>query len=164
MLIGCTTLIAALLLAYLQQLVQHTEGIAGNIIVPIVGTTLACDRQSVCPGDTVICTCITGNSSSLIWTINGNRLTLTSNNSLLTQQNVPGSNGFAMLTESSDINGIRVITSDITATASLNDPEIVLTCENVDRAMIQPKIIPTSPTGKRYVCYGEWQIWKLTTK
>lgn len=109
----------------------------------------------MCPGDTVTCTCITGNSSSLVWTINGNRLALTSNTTLLTWQNVPGSSGFAMLTENSDINGIRVIMGDIAATVSLNDPEIVLTCENVGRAMIQPKIIPTSPTGKRYVYYGE---------
>jgi hypothetical protein len=79
---------------------------------------------------------------------NGNRLSFTSDDPLLMRRNVPGSNGFAVLTENSNVNGIRVIMSNITVGVSSNDPEIILTCENVDRAMVEPVIIPTTRTGK----------------
>jgi hypothetical protein len=106
----------------------------------------------VCAGDSVTCICITGNSTSLAWTSDGNRLSFTSSDPLLTQRNVPGSDGFAVLTENSNMNGIRVIMSNITVRVSSNDPEIILTCESVDRTMIEPIIVPTTRTGECYMC------------
>ena len=102
----------------------------------------------MCAGDSVTCICVTGNSTSLAWMSNGNRLLFMSSDPLLTRRNVSGSNGYAVLTESSIVNGIRVIMSNITVSASSNDPEIILTCENADRNMIEPIIIPTTRTGK----------------
>ena len=105
----------------------------------------------MCVGDSVTCICVTGNSTSLAWMSNGNRLSFTSSDPQMTRQNV--SNGFAVLTENSIVNGIRVIMSNITVSVSSSDPEIILTCENVDRNMIEPIIIPTTRTGK-YLIYS----------
>ena len=111
-------------------------------------TQVTCDRQSVCPGDTVTCVCITGNSTSLAWMSNGTRLIFASNDTLLTRRVVPGSSTFAVLTENSHVNGIRVMMSNITVTVSSNDPEIILTCENVDHTITEPIIVPTTRIGK----------------
>ena len=43
---------------------------------------------------------------------------------------MPGSNAFAVLTESSDRNGMKVIMSNLTVSISTTS-NIVLTCENV---------------------------------
>ena len=98
----------------------------------------------MCPGGTITCTCATGNSSALAWTINGTRLEFVSSYSLMTRRNVPGSNAYAVLTESSDTNGVRVIISNLTLSVSVssNDPSIILTCENVDHTISEPVILP----------------------
>ena len=103
-----------------------------------------CDRQSVCPGDALTCVCVTGQSNTLIWTVNGNRREFTSNDSLNTMRDVSESSAFATLTENSARNGVRVIMSNLTVNTSVNlfDPKIILTCQNVDRAMTEPAIIP----------------------
>ena len=86
---------------------------------------------------------MTGNSNSLVWMSNGNRLTFTSNDPVQTRHTVNGSSTFAVLTNSSDRNGIRVITSNLTFVAS-NFSHNVLTCMNVDRSTSESVIIPFS--------------------
>ena len=98
--------------------------------------------MSACPGDVITCNCATGSSTSLAWTINRTRLTFGSNDPLLMQQDVPGSSTFAVLTENSDVNGIRVIMSNLTA--SFSNDRIILTCENVDHAMLKSIILPVA--------------------
>ena len=112
---------------------------------------VTCDRQAVCSGSTVTCTCITGNSDSLSWMSNGNTLSFTSTDAVPMRQNVSGSNQFAVLTENSDVNGIRVIMSNFTINVSSDVSDIILTCENVDHAMIEPIIIPVTPYGECYM-------------
>ena len=90
---------------------------------------------------TVTCVCATANSSALVWTFNDTRLNFTSNNATLSRRDLPGSNGFVVLTENSIVNGIRVIMSNITVSASSSD--VTLTCENVDQNMIEPITVPT---------------------
>ena len=79
---------------------------------------------------------------------NGNRLLFTSTDAVPTRRNVSRSNQFAVLTENSDMNGIRVIMSNFTINLSSNDSDIMLTCQNVDRAMTEPIIIPIISYGK----------------
>ena len=105
----------------------------------------------MCSGRTVTCTCITGNSDSLAWTSNGNTLSFTSTAAVPMRQNVSGSNQFAVLTENSDVNGIRVIMSNFTINVSSDVSDIILTCENVDHAITEPIIIPVIPYGKCYM-------------
>ena len=110
-------------------------------------TSVTCDRQFLCPGETTItCICATGNSNALAWTINGSRLEFMSNNASLTRHDIPGSSGFAVLTENSIVNGIRVIMSNITLSVFSSD--IILTCQNVDQSMTEPIIVPI--IGKCY--------------
>ena len=111
----------------------------------IIGEALVtCDRQSVCPGDTLTCFCATGNSSALAWMINGTKQEFTSNDPLLISRGVLGSSGSAVLIENSDRSGMRVITSNLTLLVSMDfrDSSIILTCENIDRTMSEPVIIP----------------------
>ena len=112
-------------------------------IIFIDVTSIDCDRQSACPDEVVTCTCTTGNSNMLAWMINGSRLEFTSNDPLLTRYNVDGSSPFAVLTNSSDTNGIRVIVSNLTFIASDSTSNII-SCENVDRSMTASTIIPIS--------------------
>ena len=104
-------------------------------------TSVTCDRQFLCPGETTVtCVCATANSSAQAWTFNETRLDFTSNNGTLSRHNLPGSNGFAVLTENSIVNGIRVIMSNITVSASSSN--VTLMCGNVDQNMIEPITIP----------------------
>ena len=98
----------------------------------------------MCPGETVTCACATGNSNSLTWVTDGNRVQFSSSDPLLTRENV-GSSTSAVLTENSDRNGVRVIMSNITVGISMSstDPLVTLTCEN-DGAMVQPILLPIS--------------------
>ena len=66
-----------------------------------------------------------------------------SNDTLHTRRDVPGSSTFAVLTENSNANGIRVIMSNITVSVFSND-QIILTCENVDRTMTKAIIVRTA--------------------
>ena len=59
---------------------------------------------------------------------------------MLSRRDLPGSNGFVVLTENSIVNGIRVIMSNITVFASSSD--VTLTCGNVDQNMIEPITVP----------------------
>ena len=108
--------------------------------------SVTCDRVTLCRGQTVTCACATGNSNSLAWMTNGSRLQFSSTDSLLTRRNVNGSSIFAVLTGHSNQNGVRVIMSNITVNVSLNssDPEIVLTCTNIDHMISKPVILPVS--------------------
>ena len=58
------------------------------------------------------------------------------------RHDVTGSNAFAMLTESSDRNGVRVIMSNLTV--SIPTSEIVLTCVNVDHTTSESVIVPAA--------------------
>ena len=111
-------------------------------------TSVTCDRKLTCPGETVTCTCTTWNSNTLVWTNNGNSLIFTSNDPLMTRRNVDGSSTSAVLTDSSDRNGIRVIMSNITFISAINN---VLSCQNVDRSTTRFVIVPIS--GKSYIFY-----------
>ena len=62
-----------------------------------------------------------------------------------TRRDVTGSSTYAVLTDNSDINGIRVITSNLTFIASSSKSN-VLTCENVDLSTTESVITPV--TGK----------------
>lgn len=110
----------------------------------------------MCPGGTITCICATGNSSALAWTINGTRLEFMSSDPLMTRHNVFGPSTYAVLTESSDTNGISVIMSNLTLSVSMssNDPSIILMCENVDRTISEPVIIPIA--GKHCEKWGEY--------
>ena len=106
----------------------------------------------MCPGETVTCLCATGDSQALAWSIDGTRLEYTSNDLLLERLNIAGSSTFAVLTENTEVNGIRVIMSNLTL--SVFSKDVILTCENVDQMMTQPIIVPIA--GKHYVhfyCY-----------
>ena len=94
----------------------------------------------MCPGETVTCACATGNSNSLTWITDGNRLQISSSNP---RENIPGSSTSAVLTENSDRNGVRVIMSNITVSVSMSSTDhlVTLTCEN-DGAIVQPIILP----------------------
>lgn len=104
----------------------------------------------MCPGDTLTCICATGNSSALAWMTNGRRLEFTSSDPLLMRRSVLGLSGFAVLTENSNANGVRVIMSNLTLFVSMNlsDISIVLTCENVDHTISNPVILPIVGPGK----------------
>ena len=91
------------------------------------------------------CVCTTGNSNTLAWMINGSTLTFASNDPLLTRRNVTGVSTYAVITESSNTNGIRVIMSNLTFVASMTH---ILMCENVDRSTSKTAIIPIS--GKHH--------------
>ena len=104
-------------------------------------TSIVCDKQSVCLGATVTCTCTIEKSNTLAWSNNGNRLMFTSTDPLETRRDVTGSSTFAVLTNNSDTNGIRVITSSFTFIASMTN---ILTCENVDHSTSRSVIIPIS--------------------
>ena len=69
-----------------------------------------------------------------------------SNDSVLTRRNISTSNSFAVLTENFDMNGTRVIVSNLTVSASSED--IVLTCQNVDRTITTPLIVPIAQPSK----------------
>ena len=86
--------------------------------------------------------CATGNSNALTWMVNGTSLEFSSDNASLTMLAIPESSGFAVLTENSIVNGIRVLMSNITLNVSSSD--VILTCQNVDQSMIMPFIIPTN--------------------
>ena len=112
--------------------------------------SVTCDKQSVCLGETMTCVCMTGNSNTLAWMIEGSRLEFSADDPPLTRRNVSGSSTTAVLTENSDTNRVRVIGSNLTLSVSMiskfNDPVIILRCVNVDRAMMKPVILPI--TGK----------------
>ena len=110
-------------------------------------TSVVCDKLSVCPGETVTvtCTCSTGNSNTLAWIINRERLMFASNDLLKTRRDVNGSDAYTVLTNSSNTNGIMVIVSNLTFIAS-DSVSNALTCENVDRSVNRSIIIPV--TGK----------------
>ena len=60
------------------------------------------------------------------------------------RRNVTGSSTFAVLTENSNVNGIRVITSNLTfVTSSTSSKSNVLTCSN-DHSISESMIIPVS--------------------
>ena len=107
-------------------------------------TSIDCDKQSVCPEETVTCTCTTGNSNTLTWTSNGDSLTFASTDPLGTRRDVNGLNTYAVLADTSDTNGIRVITSNLTFVASSFGSSVVLTCANVDLSTSESVIIPVS--------------------
>ena len=83
------------------------------------------------------CTCTTGNSNALAWISNSDRLMFAS-----TDPQQTGSSAFAVLTDNSDRNGIRVITSSFTFVTSMMFN--VLTCENVDHSTSTSTVIPIS--------------------
>ena len=110
-------------------------------------TSVVCGKQTVCSGETVTCTCTTVNSNSLAWsTSDGNRVVFTSSDPPLTRRSVDGSSASAVLTDNSDTNGIRLITSNFTLAASSSRSNIILTCENVGRSTSESVIIPVSGT------------------
>lgn len=100
---------------------------------------------------TITCVCATGNSNALAWTVNGTGVEFSSNDALLAIRDIPGLSGFAVLTENSIVNGIRVLMSNITLDVSSSD--ITLTCQNVDQSVRTPITVPI--IGKWY--YGECQ-------
>ena len=104
-------------------------------------TSVVCERQSVCPGETVTCVCATGNSNTLAWSTNRNRLVLTSDNPLLTRLDVSTS---AVLTDRSNRSGVVIITSNLTVAASTSDTSLLAICENVNRSTLNAVSIPVS--------------------
>ena len=63
------------------------------------------------------------------------------------RHDVPGLGVFAILTESTDANGIRMIMSNLTLNVSSDD--IILICENVDQNITDPIIIPALGKSNR---------------
>jgi hypothetical protein len=107
-------------------------------------TSITCDRQSACLGESVTCASATGNSNRLAWILSsGSRLEFAAGDPLQTRRNVSGSSTTAVLTGSFNTNGVRTITSNITLIASTLET-ILLTCENVDGSTINALLIPVS--------------------
>ena len=107
-------------------------------------TSITCDRQSACLGESVTCTSATGNSNTLAWILSsGSRLEFAADDPPLTRRDVSGSSTTAVLTGSSNTNGVRVITSNLTLIASTPET-ILLTCENVDGSTVNALLIPVS--------------------
>jgi hypothetical protein len=96
----------------------------------------------VCSGEAVTCVCATGNSNSLAWVTDGNRIEFELNVPLGTRLNVTDSNAYGILTNRYDENRIQVIASSLTLTASVDDTSILVKCENVNRSTSNPAIIP----------------------
>ena len=90
-------------------------------------TSVACDKQSVCPGEPVNCACATGSSNTLAWVID--RLEFRSDEPLLTRRSI---DAFGILTNKHNDNRIQVLTSNLTVTASTDDANLLIQCENVD--------------------------------
>ena len=111
-------------------------------------TSVVCDRQSVCPGGTVRCVCATGNSNTLAWSTNRNRLVLTPDDPPLTRLDVSAS---AVLTDRSNRSGVVVITSNLTVAASMSDTSLLAMCENVDRSTLNAVSIPVSGKSQDYL-------------
>lgn len=97
----------------------------------------------MCPGDTVTCTCRTGNSNTLVWMTDGSRLEFASNDPLMTRRDVNSSSTFAVIAENSDRNGVRVIVSNLTFITPKSMSSVVM-CENVDRSSTESVFIPVS--------------------
>ena len=95
------------------------------------------------------CTCTTANSNNLTWSSDeyigqGDMLLeFALDDPLLTRRNVTGLSTFALLTDSSNSNGVVVLTSDLTLIASGN-PNDILTCMNVGHQNSYSIIIPVS--------------------
>ena len=96
------------------------------------------------------CTCTTGHSRTLAWSSDefigpgGARLEFASVQPVPTRQNISGSNAFAVLTNSSNMNGVVVLMSDFTFIVSENVTIIILTCMNVGRHSSSSIIVPMS--------------------
>ena len=132
--------------------------------VIIAGAALvACDKWLVCSGESVMCSCATGNSSTHAWITNGTRIVFTSDDRLGIGRDVPGSSTYAVLTESSDRNGVRVIMSNITVSASKESNNIILTCENVDSTMTEPVIIPIGEYCVHLIIYRRHRRFSIDT-
>ena len=105
-------------------------------------TSVTCDRQSVCRGETVTCVCAIGNSQRLAWAIGGSRAEFTSSDPLMERRDLIGSSTYAILTDRYNRNGIEVTTSSLMVTALVNDTALLIHCENLDRSTSNPAFIP----------------------
>ena len=124
-------------------------------IINLDVTSLTCDKPAVCPGDTVVCTCIVGYSNALIWTsehligLDDIQLEFPSD------QNVSSLDTFAVFTGHSNLNGVTALESSLTSvvSSSLAD-NIILTCVNTGRENSRSVIIPlSSKCFEMTLCY-----------
>ena len=115
----------------------------------------------MCPGETVTCTCATGNTNALAWIIDGSRIEFTSSDPLLTRRTVSRSNASAVVTENSDRNGVRVIMSSLTVSARMTSM-IILTCENVGQTVTNLSLFPTLVSAfiVLRVYIEDWSDWQ----
>ena len=106
------------------------------------GTSVTCDKQSVCCDETVTCVCAVGNSRRLAWAIGGSRAEFTSSDPLMERRDLINSSTYAILTGRYNRNGIEVTTSSLTVTASMSSTAILIHCENLDCSTSNPAFIP----------------------
>lgn len=95
--------------------------------------------QSVCSGEALTCVCATGNSNTLAWAIDRNRLEFASSDPLFISHSV---DGFGTLTGRYNRTGVEVITSNLSVTASTEDTRLQIQCENVDGSTSNSITIP----------------------
>ena len=110
----------------------------------IDNTSVICDKPAACPGETVTCTCTTAHSNTIAWSSDEQddmQLEFASVEPVTTRRNVTNSSTFAVLTDSSDVNGVVVLMSDLTFIASEN-PANLLTCLNSDLQSSRSIIVP----------------------
>ena len=89
------------------------------------------------------CTCITGHSNNLTWTINQfpGQLQFAASQQVMTRQNAPEWNAFAVLINKSDSNGVELLESDLIVVPRVQDHDIffILTCSGqTSHSMIIP--------------------------
>ena len=111
-------------------------------------TLITCDVPAICPGEIVSCTCITAHSNTLAWSSDqligedGAELVLNLNDPLLARQNASNMNTFAVLSNTSDENGVLVLKSELSFVLLSTSFSIILTCENIDDQNSHSVILP----------------------
>ena len=115
-------------------------------------TSITCDTPAICPGKKVSCACTTAHSNTLAWSSDqligegGAELMFSFNEpfNLLARKNASNMNTSAVLSDTSEENGVSVLKSELSFTlpSTSNSFDIVLTCENVDLQSSYSIILP----------------------
>ena len=117
--------------------------------ITIGNTFVTCNKEAVCPGEQVTCTCTTAHSNALAW-IGGeffeDRIEFSSANDVnVTKEDLEGS-ASAVLIHNSAQNGVRVMKASLTFNVSESHTSDNLTCQNNGEAVTAH--VPIAIAGK----------------